>query len=190
MLNQEMDTLKKLELLDSLQRLGLSHQFESETRKILEAIIADHGTLSWKKNNLYATALEFRLLRQHGFKVTQEVFSSFIETGNFKTDICEDCKGLLNLYEASYLSVEGESILDNARDFAAKHLKECQKRTKDLYLSLLVDHALELPLHWRMPRLEARWFIDAYERREDRDPVLSELAKLDFNIVQAVHKDV
>ena len=112
------------------------------------------------------------------------------EMGNFKEGLCEDCKGLLNLYEASYLSVEGEGILENARDFAAKQLQEYLKQKKlDEYLSMLVDHALELPLHWRMLRLETRWFIDVYEISKERNPILLELAKLDFNIVQAVHQN-
>ncbi|XP_038707194.1 terpene synthase 10-like [Tripterygium wilfordii] len=55
----------------------------------------------------------------------------------------------------------------------------------------LVSHALELPLHWRMLRLEARWFIDVYERTQGMNPTLLKFAKLDFNIVQAQHqKDI
>ncbi|EOX92383.1 Myrcene synthase, chloroplastic, putative isoform 1 [Theobroma cacao] len=190
MLDRVLDPLEKLELVDTLQRLGLSYHYENDTKRILESVNAEESNVVWKKGNLYATALEFRLLRQHGYKVTPEVFSSFMdEMGNFKAGLCEDCKGLLNLYEASYHLVEGESILENARDFAAKHLKQCLKQNKDEYQFMLVEHALELPLHWRIERLEARWFIDVYERREDKIPILLELAKLDFNIVQAVHQD-
>ncbi|EOY24797.1 Myrcene synthase, chloroplastic, putative [Theobroma cacao] len=190
MLDKEINLLEQLELIDSLQRLGLSYHFENEIKTILDSISADHINVAWKKDNLHAIAIEFRLLRQHGYKVTQEVFSSFTdEMGNFKASLCEDCKGLLNLYEASYHLVEGEGMLEKARDFAAKRLKEYLKQNKDPYLSLLVEHALELPLHWRMPRFEARFFIDVYERREDRNPILLELANLDFNIVQAVHQD-
>ncbi|XP_022740880.1 terpene synthase 10-like [Durio zibethinus] len=191
MLDKVMDPLEKLELVDTLQRLGLSYHFEKETKRILESIMADQSKVSWKKDNLYATALEFRLLRQHGYKVSQEVFSSFMgEMGNFKAGLCEDCKGLLNLYDASYFSVEGEDIMDNARDFATKHLQQYLKQeNSDQYLATLVEHALELPLQWRILRLEAWWFIDVYEEREDRNPFLLELAKLDFNIVQAVHQD-
>ncbi|KAH1091899.1 hypothetical protein J1N35_019156 [Gossypium stocksii] len=193
MLENVMDPLEKLELIDSLQRLGLSYHFQNETKRILEDIHlrADQSKALWKEGNLYATALEFRLLRQHGYNVTQEIFSGFMdEMGNFKSSLCEDCKGLLNLYEASYLSMEGEAILDIARDFAAKQLQQYLKQKKlDEYVRMLVEHALELPLHWRVSRLEARWFIDVYEKREERNPMLLELAKLDFNIVQAVHQD-
>ncbi|CAL5435349.1 unnamed protein product [Camellia sinensis] len=54
---------------------------------------------------------------------------------------------------------------------------------------MLVSHALELPLHWAMPRMEARWFIDAYERRLDMNAKLLEFAKLDFNMLQAIHQE-
>ncbi|KAL4309385.1 hypothetical protein GQ457_01G047520 [Hibiscus cannabinus] len=183
MLEKEMEPLEKLELIDTLQRLGLSYHFQNETKKILEGIWSDPR----KKDNLYATALEFRLLRQHGYKITQEAFSIFQdEMGNFNASLCEDGKGLLSLYEASFLSVEEEGILDTARAFAAQHL---QQQKLDEHLRMLVEHALELPLHWKMSRLEARWFIDLYEKRKEKNPILLELAKLDFNIVQAVHQD-
>jgi (-)-alpha-terpineol synthase len=119
-----------------------------------------------------------------------EIFNSFKnEIGNFKESLCDDTKGMLCLYEASFLSVEGESVLEEARDFATKQLSEYVKQSKDQNLSAIVNHALELPLHWRMLRLEARWFIDVYRSREDMNPVLLELAELDFNRVQAVHQE-
>ncbi|KAK8503375.1 hypothetical protein V6N12_034770 [Hibiscus sabdariffa] len=191
MLEKAMEPLEKLELIDTLQRLGLSYHFQNETKKILEGIWSDEGEFSWKKDNLYATALEFRLLRQDGYKVTQEAFSIFQdEIGNFNASLCKDGKGLLSLYESSYLSVEEEGILDTARAFAAEQLQQLLQQQKlDEHLRMLVEHALEVPLHWRMSRLEARWFIDLYEKREEKNPMLLELAKLDFNIVQAVHQD-
>ncbi|MBA0766866.1 hypothetical protein Gotri_015865 [Gossypium trilobum] len=193
MLEKVMDPLEKLELIDTLQRLGLSYHFQDETKRILEDIHIrdDQSKALWKEGNLYATALEFRLLRQHGYNLTEEVFSGFMdEMGNFKSSLCEDCKGLLNLYEASHLSMEDEGILDTARHFAAKQLQQYLKQKKlDEYVRMLMEHALELPLHWRVSRLEARWFIDVYEKREKRNPILLELAKLDFNIVQAVYQD-
>uniref|UniRef100_A0A2N9HUY7 Uncharacterized protein n=1 Tax=Fagus sylvatica TaxID=28930 RepID=A0A2N9HUY7_FAGSY len=125
MLHKVVDPFEQLELIDILQRLGLSYHFEGEIKRIIEGLynMDDHGGDSWKTENLYATALKFRLLRQHGYDVSQ------------------------------------------------------------------VSHALEIPLHWRMLRLEARWFIDIYRRREDMNPILLELAELDFNMVQATHQE-
>ena len=109
--------------------------------------------------------------------------------GGFKACLSEDIQGILCLYEASYLSIEGESILEEARVFAKKHLEACLQQNIDENLAILVSHALELPLHWRMLRLEARWFIDACERRQDMNPILLEFAKLDYNMVQAKHQE-
>lgn len=66
------DPLKQLELIDTIQRLGISYQFESEIKEIMVKIDNNRNENdSWKKKNLYATALEFRLLRNHGFNISQ-----------------------------------------------------------------------------------------------------------------------
>lgn len=96
---------------------------------------------------------------------------------------------MLSLYEASFLSIEGEKVLEDARYFAINYLKEYIKLSRDELNVSMVKHALELPLHWRMSRLEARWFIDMYERRKDSSSILLEMAKLAFNMVQAIHQE-
>ncbi|KAM7530150.1 hypothetical protein LguiB_033560 [Lonicera macranthoides] len=183
--------INKLELIETLQRLGLSYHFEAEIKTILDSIYNNNhredGLMN--KDDLYATALEFRLLREHGYYVPQDVFNNFKdEFGNFKTCLRDDVKGLLYLYEASYLSTMGENILDEAQNFTHEYLKESLKNYKiDSNLAKLIIHSLEVPFHWRMPRLEARWFINVYEMRQDMNTTLLELAKLDFNIVQGIH---
>ncbi|CAL5420908.1 unnamed protein product [Camellia sinensis] len=179
----DMDPLDGLELVDDLQRLGVFYHFKEEIENVLESIY-NYSDDKWSKEDLYATAIKFRLLRQHGYNVPQGD-----EKGNFMACLCDDTKGLLCLYEASYLSIEGESILDEARNFTTKNLKENLKKDIDQNLAMLVSHALELPLHWRMIRLEARWFIDVYGRRSNMNSILLELAKLDFNMVQATHQE-
>ncbi|KAG0449176.1 hypothetical protein HPP92_027488 [Vanilla planifolia] len=85
--------------------------------------------------------------------------------------------------------MEGEDELDDARKFAIEQLSN--KRRSLISNSLLaeqIDYSLDLPLHWRMPRLHERWFINFYERQEHINPTLLELAKLDFNIVQSIYK--
>ncbi|EXB39111.1 Myrcene synthase [Morus notabilis] len=183
--NLEDDPLAQLEHIDMLQRLGISYHFDEEIKCVLEEI---YNNNSKKNNDLYAIALEFRLLRQHGYSMPQEVFNAFRdEMGNFSADTV----AMLSLYEASFHMIKGESILEEARDLSIKCLEEYIKTNKvqNDVLSLLVSHALELPLHWRMPRLESRWFIDLYERRHDKNPFLLEFAKLDFNIVQSTHQE-
>ncbi|PHU01414.1 (-)-camphene/tricyclene synthase, chloroplastic [Capsicum chinense] len=83
------------------------------------------------------------------------------ENGNLKKQsICNDTKGLLNNNQ------HGEDDVTVA----------------------LVHHALELPLHWVMLRVETSWYINIYEKMPNANPLLLELAKLDFNIVQATHQ--
>ncbi|PKD78622.1 hypothetical protein CWS33_29340, partial [Escherichia coli] len=119
------------------------------------------------KTSLHGTALSFRLLRQHGFEVSQEAFSGFKDqNGNFLENLKEDIKAILSLYEASFLALEGENILDEAKVFAISHLKELSEEKIGKELAEQVNHALELPLHRRTQRLEAVWSIEAYRKKE------------------------
>ncbi|KAK4276119.1 hypothetical protein QN277_019108 [Acacia crassicarpa] len=190
------DIVDQLEFIDVLQRLGVAAHFSLEIRSIMENAYNDNNNngILKKKTNLYATALEFRLLRQHGYNVTSsDVFNGFLDSENrFDSRLSVDIKGLLSLYEASFLTMEGEVILDDGRDFSSKSLKEfvvSKNKGENDMMFLLVTHSLELPLHWRTSRLEARWFIDVYERGQNVSPSLHRLAKLDFNIVQVQHQE-
>ncbi|XP_038902678.1 terpene synthase 10-like [Benincasa hispida] len=185
------DPLKQLELIDTLQRLGISYHFQNEIKDVLKITYEkSYKSDDWKNNNLYATSLEFRLLRQHGFNLSQDVFNNFFsdETKSFNSHLSEDLSGILGLYEASFLCIEGENILEKAKHFTIKYLEKYMRSSKDENEAAIIRHALELPLHWRMPRLETRWFIDIYERKVDMNPILLEFAKLDFNRVQSIHQ--
>ncbi|KAJ8765529.1 hypothetical protein K2173_014651 [Erythroxylum novogranatense] len=178
LVNKTMNRLDQLELIDTIQRLGVDYVFENEIRTILGRIYNDKKHTNASSNNdLYTEALEFRLLRQ---PASQE---------NFEACVCEDMKGLLSLYEATFLGEEGESILEDARDFAGKHLKQHVKYRNGDYVSTLASHALELPLHWRMPRLEARWYMDVYQTKQSTNPMLLEFAKMEYNNLQAIHQE-
>ncbi|KAK4276127.1 hypothetical protein QN277_019115 [Acacia crassicarpa] len=191
MLSNLENPMNQLELIDILQRLGVDRYFGLEINNIIESVYKKSKDTLKTNNNLYATALEFRLLKQHGYDVSSDVFKGFLDDkGNFHSDLSVDIMGMLSLYEASFLSMEGEIILDEARNFSSTYLKEFVHENKeDNEISLLINHALEIPLHWRIKRLEARWFIDVYERRQNMSPALLKLAKLDFNILQAKYQE-
>ncbi|XP_061340875.1 myrcene synthase, chloroplastic-like [Gastrolobium bilobum] len=190
MLCQVEDHAEQLEMIDVLQRLGVAYHFTNEIRSILENVHSNMDMLK-RKNNLYATALAFRLLRQHGYNLSTDVFGGFQdEMGNFKKCLSVDVEGLLSLYEASFHSVEDELILDEARDFTSKFLEEYVEKNRGNGTSLLISHALEFPLHWRVPRLEALWFINFLEeRRQNEKHALLQFAKLDFNMVQSIYQE-
>ncbi|KAL8131253.1 hypothetical protein AgCh_007252 [Apium graveolens] len=158
LIHAETDVVAKLELLDSVQRLGLT--------------------------------LQFRIFREHGFTVTQDVFQRFKDdtTGNFKANLCVDVKGLLSLYEASFFGFKGEDIIDEAKAFSTTHLKNALSGELSPDMARKVNHALDMPLHWKLPRVEARWYIDTYEQEKNMNQNLLKFAKLDYNIVQSVHQ--
>ncbi|KAG6383609.1 hypothetical protein SASPL_156621 [Salvia splendens] len=178
--------LDQLHLIDNMTRLGVSGHFKDQITKLLTNI---YEAQEWCEEDLHFTSLKFRLLRQHGYHVPQEVFCSLMdEEGNFKASLCEDVRGLVSLYEASYLSMEGESIMDLAKDFSLNHLAQKLDQITEPHLKEQVRHALEFPQHWRLQKLEARWFIQAYENTSEANLILVELAKLEYNMVQATYQ--
>nr|WCL15123.1 terpene synthase HlTPS1 [Humulus lupulus] len=193
MLVEMENSLAQLELIDTLQRLGLSYRLEDEIKTILEK--KNPYNMNNPNYNLYAIALEFRLLRQHGYAVPQEIFNIFKdETGKFKASISDDIMGVLALYEASFYEKKGESILEEARVFSTECLKNYLMNNNDHdynynYNIQVVSHALELPLHWRTTRTEAKWFIHVYEKKQDLNSTLLEFARLDFNMIQSTHHE-
>ncbi|KAK3010327.1 hypothetical protein RJ639_011735 [Escallonia herrerae] len=117
--------LAKLELIDTVQRLGLKYHFEKEIKKALDLVYNNDSNNGYFDDSLYATALRFRLLRQHGYDVAQDVFERFMDDkGSFKAGLCGDVKGLLSLYEASFFGFEGERIIDEAKTFATTRLED------------------------------------------------------------------
>lgn len=59
---------KKLELIEHIQRLGVSYHFKDEIIQIVRNI-----NQYTPGDSLYSTNLKFRLLRQHGFPISQGV---------------------------------------------------------------------------------------------------------------------
>ncbi|XP_017221211.1 terpene synthase 10-like [Daucus carota subsp. sativus] len=182
-------SLDQLELIADLQRLGLANHFDEEIKRTLKKIYENRTSDLWEIKDLHATALMFRLLRQHRFDISEDIFESFMVNGSFKEGLGDDVKGTLSLYEAYYFSSEGDSRMEAAWRFASKTLRERSDDIVDPNLGIKVRHALKSPLDWRMPKLEARWYIDVYGKSSDMNPAILELAKLDFNIVQGVYQE-
>uniref|UniRef100_A0ACD5V2E7 Uncharacterized protein n=1 Tax=Avena sativa TaxID=4498 RepID=A0ACD5V2E7_AVESA len=140
----------RISLVDTLEHLGIDHHFEKEINEALIKILESQ----FSNSSLGEVALGFRLLREHGHWVSPDVFNKFKgEDGSFNTDITNDARGLLCLYNAAHLLINGEPTLEEAKAFARHHLE----------------------------------LMSEYSEDELHNPMLLELAKLDFNLLQHVH---
>lgn len=116
------------------------------------------------------------------------MFEKFKDSdGAFKKTICSDVKGLLSLYEATFLSVHGEDILDEALVFTRQNLETLVAQSSPP-LAERIRNALVRPFHQGIERLEARQYISFYEGDESRNETLLKFAKLDFNRLQLLYK--
>ena len=64
--------LNKPELVDDIQRLGFGYRFQEDIKKALDGIYTlDQGFNGGSEKSLHAASLGFRLLREHGYEVSQ-----------------------------------------------------------------------------------------------------------------------
>ena len=110
------------------------------------------------------------------------------DEGKFGEGLVNDVPGILALYEATHLRLHGDDILDHALAFSSNHLQSISNKLNSP-LDELVSHALMQP-NWRgLPRLEARNYISIYGKDHSPNITLLKLAKLDFNMLQSLHKE-
>ncbi|KAF8701686.1 hypothetical protein HU200_033452 [Digitaria exilis] len=176
----------KMNLVDVVQRLGIDHHFEEQ----IATTLANIHSSEFNCSNLHEVALRFRLLRQQGFWVPPDEFDRFKnEDGSFKSCITNDPKGLLSLYNAAHLLTHKEVVLEDAISFSRSHLESLRSSLKPP-LADQVIRALEIPLPRTLKRVEAISFIPEYSSAQDQtySPAISELAKLDFNLLQHLHQ--
>lgn len=66
-IKQEEDLKEKLKLIDTVERLGISHHFKEEIEDELQQI---YNTKVEAYDDLSIASIQFRLLRQHGFQIS------------------------------------------------------------------------------------------------------------------------
>ncbi|XP_031395274.1 alpha-farnesene synthase-like isoform X3 [Punica granatum] len=207
MLIEAVSLKANLELMDNIMKFGLATLFEKEIKETLEIVAMmepndekSHGDSTIEEHDLYTIALRFRLLRQHGYEVSEDVFRSFKDkNGGFVRAKFGDTKGVRELLEAAHFGLGDGTIMEKAKIFSMESLKKICNNSVNNCGGIIeevpndnqvVHHALELPLHWRVEWFDARWQIRFHEKEKSGDVNCSmvKLAKIHFNAVQATHQ--
>ncbi|CAF2088729.1 unnamed protein product [Brassica napus] len=188
----KVNPIENIKFIDSLSRLGVSYHFEID---IIEQLGNSFDSLDFNRLirhdecDLYTVGLLFQVFRQFGFKLSADVFEKFkSEDGKFKEHLVADTSGILSLYEASQWNIHGEDIIDQALAFSSCHLEEIYFQSIPQHLAVRIKNALKHPYHKGISRIETRKYISYYEAEEKRDAVLLEFAKIDFNMLQILHR--
>lgn len=176
-------------LIDTLQHLNIDYHFQDETKAFLERNSMNTTVEHDGSGNLYELALHFRLLRQEGYYVNADIFRRFKdEEGNFRPELNEDVKGLMGLYEASQLRVEGETVLDEAENYSRQVL-HAQLANLDENVARSVENTLKSPHHKSHAKFMAKNNFNNLKNTNRWTNILREFAVLDFKILQAIHQE-
>ncbi|KAF2933408.1 hypothetical protein DAI22_04g081600 [Oryza sativa Japonica Group] len=162
------DMLRRMYLVDEIVHLGIDHLFEKE----IETALKDIHESEFASSNLHEVALRFRLLRERGFWVSPDVFQKFKgDDGNFLNELADDPR-------------EFEETISFARNHLESMIWDSVLKGP---LADQVKHAIRLPLPRTLKRVEMLHYMFEYDQDNGHNPVLLELAKLDFNLLQHVH---
>ncbi|KAJ0082878.1 hypothetical protein Patl1_10218 [Pistacia atlantica] len=135
MLNS-VDPLYQLELIDDLERLGVSNHFQDEIKRILNEIHNNNSNnYKPREESLHAISLEFRLLRQHGYDIPTGMRKE--TSGHASQMIAEEFYLCMKL---AFLLKEGENVIfDDRADLCKNYLLEA-KWYKDGYTPTLKEY--------------------------------------------------
>ncbi|KAG8368252.1 hypothetical protein BUALT_Bualt15G0026000 [Buddleja alternifolia] len=186
------NSIHKIELIDAIQRLGVAYHFEDEIEISLKSIYdTNYSECNGKEDNdLHMVALRFRLLRQQGYNLSSaDVFNKFIDhERKFKKSSINNVQGILSLYEAAHMGIQGEETLDEALEFSSSHLNSMNQIHMSKSLATQINEALKTPIRKTYVRLGAKKFLTIYQDDDSHNEVLLKFAKLDFNYVQKIHQ--
>ncbi|WCJ38153.1 Terpene synthase 5 [Euphorbia peplus] len=188
-LQSKKELTENIQFINLLCRLGVSYHFKDEINEQLNCIFTLLPKLLEDNDyNLCTLANLFRVLRQNGYKMTSDAFKKFKDGhGEFKEEIINDIKGILCLYEACFLAIPGEDILDEALAFTRKHL-EILAENSNPHLQKHIKTSLMYPSHRTVERVDALHYISFYEKDESINETLLKFAKMDYNGLQLFYR--
>ncbi|KAL2475530.1 S-(+)-linalool synthase [Abeliophyllum distichum] len=167
--------IESLMLLDAIQRLGVDYHFQEEIEAVLKRhyVTATTCVDGFSNYTLHDLSLLFRLLRQQGFFIPADIFNNFKgNDGKFEGKLKQDIRGLMELYEAAQLGIEGEEILDEAAKFSSQ----------------IVGNRLKPPYQKNIARFTAKKYIRDLQNKNGWEKTLKELAKMDYYVAQTAHQ--
>ncbi|GJN39709.1 hypothetical protein PR202_gb28844 [Eleusine coracana subsp. coracana] len=85
--------IQKMELIDTLQRIGVDYHYKKEIHELLRDIYYDTDGGS---DDLCITSLRFYFLRKHGYKISPDA------QGNISSDD-DDVNCMITLYNVAHL---------------------------------------------------------------------------------------
>ncbi|CAN6970350.1 unnamed protein product [Brassica rapa subsp. trilocularis] len=176
---------EKIRLIYLLISLAISHYFEDEIEEILSKAFGKLEGLISKEDDLETISTMFEVFRLYGHKMSCDVFERFRgeHDGKFKESVVRDVRGMLQLYQASYLKTKDENIIEEARSFTRTHLAAVTSTTQP-HLSKHIQNALYIPRYHCVEIAVAREYISFYEQEQDHEENLLKFAKLNFSYCQ------
>ncbi|CAO1942098.1 unnamed protein product [Urochloa humidicola] len=177
---------ERLWVVDRLERLGLSSYFRNEIKSCLDYAYrslsrhwSEEGlgfTRDCAVRDIDDTAMGFRLLRLHGYRVSPGVFQRFEkEDGEFVVypgQSNQSVSAMHNLYRAADQAAfpgDGDGVLGRARRYSRAFLRERRAagelNDKWIISSGLpgeVAYGLDFPWKASLPRVETRMYLEQY----------------------------
>ncbi|XP_020579526.1 ent-kaur-16-ene synthase, chloroplastic-like isoform X2 [Phalaenopsis equestris] len=162
-----LDIHTQLSMIDKLEKLGVSLHFIHDTRGIL-----DRAYRCWLEkdeeiySNVATCAMTFRLLRMHGYDVSSNALSPFVDVRHFKNTVqgyIGDLNAAIELYKASQVQISrDEPILKKLNSWVTYFLKEelNTNSINSLDISQEVDYTLRFPFYASLERLEHKRNIE------------------------------
>ncbi|CAL4968683.1 unnamed protein product [Urochloa decumbens] len=174
---------ERLWVVDRLERLGISSYFRSEIESCLDYAYrhsSEEGlgfTRDCAVRDIDDTAMGFRLLRLHGYRVSPDVFKRFEkEDGEFVVypgQSNQSVSAMYNLYraadQAAFFPGDDEGVLRRAKIYSRAFLQE-RRASGELNDKWIISsglpgevaYGLDFPWKASLPRVETRMYLEQY----------------------------